>query len=159
VIPAWELQKDRDWKRVAEDAVFLPYGKKDKEWDWGTVSPYFTPEPIIVGDEIWFYYFAQDGRNWWMYTGDPPKRDPDAKGGSLVVEALDTDGKAIEGFTRADCTPITSDSVRHVVMWEGKPDCHLLQGRPIKLRFSLKNAKLFSFEPAIRRNHYLQSYD
>ena len=63
VIPARELQQDRDWQRVAEDAVFLPYGNKDKEWDWGTVAPYFTPEPIIFGDEIWFYYMAQNGRN------------------------------------------------------------------------------------------------
>ena len=51
----------------------------DKDWDWGTVSPYFTPEPIIVGDEIWFYYMAQNGRNWWTYTGDPPRKDPKAK--------------------------------------------------------------------------------
>ncbi|MAD80226.1 MAG: hypothetical protein QGF59_09000 [Pirellulaceae bacterium] len=31
--------------------------------------------------------------------------------------------------------------------------------RPTKLRFYLQNAKLFSFEPTTRHNHYLQSYD
>ena len=67
--------------------------------------------------------------------------------------------KVIEDFGTADCTPITTDSVRHVVSWKGDPDCHLLQARPIKLRFHLKNAKLYSFEPKIRNNHYLQSYD
>jgi len=159
----------------------------------------------VVGDEIWFYYMGQNGRNWWNYTGDPPKRDPNAEeprtgiglaslrldgfvsleaeeqgtfttkrlvflgdtlvvnanadGGSLVVEALDADGKVIEGFSSADCTPITSDSVRHVVTWKGDPDCHLLQARPIKLSFHLNNTKLYSFEPMIRHNHYLQSYD
>ena len=188
------------------DAVFLPYGKKDKQWDWGTVSPIFTPEPIIVNDEIWFYYIGIDAKNWWTWSGDPPKLDPvpkepnkgiglaklrvdgfvsidagtdagtlttkplvflgdtlvvnaNAKGGSLVVEALDAKGKVIKGFAGGDCTPITTDSVRHVVTWKADTDCHLLQGRPIRLRFHLKNAKLYSFEPGIRHSHYLQSYD
>ena len=53
----------------------------------------------------------------------------------------------------------TSDNVSHVVTWKGLEDCHLLQGRPIRLRFHLKRAKLYSFEPGIRHKHYLQSYD
>ncbi|MEO1999187.1 MAG: hypothetical protein ABGZ17_28405, partial [Planctomycetaceae bacterium] len=204
-ISAAEFQQDRDWQQVAQNAVFLPYGEKDKDWDWGAVSPYFTAEPIVVGDQIWFYYMAQNGRNWWNFKGDPPQRDPqakppkkgvglatlrldgfvsletkqqgtvttkpvvflgdtllvnaDARGGKLLVEALDADGKPIPGFAAADCRPITTDSVRHVVTWNDKPDCHLLQARPIRLRFSLTNARLFAFETAIRRNHYLQSYD
>jgi hypothetical protein len=205
-IPAHELDGDKDWLTVAQEAVFLPYGEKDKEWDWGTVSPYFTPEPIIVGDEIWLYYMAQKGRNWWTYVGDPPKFDPtaeepelgvglaklrldgfvsidageeegtlttkpfvflgdtievnaNAEGGSLVVEALDAEGEPIEGFAEADAEAIRSDSVRHAAAWNGNADCHVLQGRPIRLRFHMKNTKLYSFTPRIALNHYLQSYD
>jgi hypothetical protein len=201
-----ELSVDRDWLPIARDAVFLPYGEKDRDWDWGTVSPYFTPKPIVVGDEIWFYYLAQNGRNWWTYSGDPPKLDPSAKepdlavglatlrldgfvsmnageqggtlltkpfvflgdtleinanaaGGSLVVEALDAAGKPIDGFSAADFIPLTTDSVRHVATWKGQSDSHLLQGRPIRLRFGIKSAKLYAFEPRILHNHYLQSYD
>ena len=33
------------------------------------------------------------------------------------------------------------------------------QERAIKLRFHLKKARLYSFEPKVRHNHYLQSYD
>jgi hypothetical protein len=91
--------------------------------------------------------------------GDTIEVNANAAGGSLTVEALDTDGKPIEGFTRADCSPITTDSVRHVIAWKGGSNCQLLQGRPIKLRFHMKAAKLYSFEPRIRENHYLQSYD
>ena len=94
-----------------------------------------------------------------VFLGDTLVVNADAQNGSLIVEALDPEGKAIEGFTAADCTPISTDSVRHVVTWNGNPDCHLLQARPIKLRFHLKNAKLYSFEPQVRHNHYLQSYD
>jgi len=82
-----------------------------------------------------------------------------AEGGSLSVEALDVEGKVIEGFASADCAPVATDGIRHVVTWRGDPDCHLLQGRPLKLRFLLQNAKLYSFEPKICHNHYLQSYD
>ena len=94
-----------------------------------------------------------------VFLGDTLVVNANAKGGSLVVEALDAKGNAIKGFSAADCQPITGDSVRHIVKWKGNPDCHLLQARPIKLRFHIKQAKLFAFEPKIRRNHYLQSYD
>ena len=60
--------------------------------------------------------------------------------------AVDLEGNVIEGFSRADCALITTDSVRHVVTWKENPDCHLLQGRPIRLRFHLKNAKLYAFQ-------------
>jgi len=94
-----------------------------------------------------------------VFLGDTLVVNANAAGGSLVVEALDGEGKAIAGFQAADCKPITSDGIRHVVTWKGRADCHLLQARPIKLRFRLTNAKLYSFEPRIRHNHYLQSYD
>jgi len=205
-IPARELNEDKDWKQIALDAVFLPYGERDKEWDWGTVSPIFTPEPIVVNDEIWFYYTGIDAKNWWTWSGDPPLLDPaprepnkgiglarlrldgfvsinagddagtlttkplvflgdtieinaTAEGGMLKVEALDLEGKPLAGFGQEDCDPITADNVRHVASWRGNADCHLLQGRPIRLRFHLQNVKLYSFTPRIKHNHYLQSYD
>ena len=193
-ITAQQLQEDRDWTKAAEEATFLPYGEFKKDWDWGQIYPHHPP--LVVGDEIRFYYTGISGRHWNTYHNDEPdfsvglatlrldgfvsvetKQEgtlttkpfiflgdtlvvnADAKGGSLVVEALDADGKVIEGFARSNGTPITTDSVRHVLKWSDNADCQLLQARPIKLRFHLKNAKLYSFEPAIRRNHYLQSYD
>jgi hypothetical protein len=94
-----------------------------------------------------------------VFLGDTLEINANALGGSLVAEALDADGKPIDGFSAVDFMPISTDSVRHVATWKGQPDSHLLQGRPIRLRFQLKNAKLYSFEPRILRNHYLQSYD
>jgi hypothetical protein len=202
-IPHRELSGDRDWKREAIEAVFLPYGRCDKDWDWGTMHA-FQP-PLVVGDEIRIYYVGQNGRNWWTHSGDPPKRDPNArkpkksiglatlrldgfvsinaeeegtlttktlvfigdtlevnanaKGGSIVVEVLDANGKVIEGFSKKDSIPITTDSVRHVLKWKGKRDCHLIQAMPIKLRFYLEKAKLYSFTPRIGNKHYVPSYD
>ncbi len=194
-ISAIELRRERDWKQAAAQATFLPYGEFRKDWDWGQIYPHHPP--LVVGDEIRFYYTGITGRHWHTYHkdtrdsgiglatlrldgfvsvnaadnagslttkplvffGDTLIVNANAAGGSLTVEALDPDGKVIEGFGTADCTPITADSVRYIVSWKGNPDCHLLQARPIKLRFHLKNAKLYSFELKIRHNHYLQSYD
>lgn len=77
----------------------------------------------------------------------------------LRVELLDAQGQPIPGFSAADGTPITTDSVRHIVRWKDNPDCQLLQAHPIRLRFHLKNARLYAFEPRIRHNHYLQTKD
>jgi len=94
-----------------------------------------------------------------VFVGDTLEVNANAKGGSIVVEALGADGKVIEGFSKMDCTPITTDSVRHVLSWKGQKDCHLIQARPIRLRFYLKKAKLYSFTPRIRHKHYVPAYD
>ena len=194
-ITSSEHRRDRDWQSMVDAAVFLPYGTADGDWDWGQVYPHHAP--LVVGDEIRFYYGGTRGRHWATYHHDPIESgvglatlrldgfvsveagdepgtlttkplvflgdtlevNANAAGGVLTIEALDAMGKAIDGFTQDDCTPITMDSVRHTVRWKGGSDCHLLQGRPIQLRFHLRNAKLYAFEPRIRHNHYLQSYD
>ena len=94
-----------------------------------------------------------------VFIGDTLEVNANAAGGSMRVEALDAKGKVIEGFSKANCQAITTDSVRHVLKWKGKKDCHLIQARPIRLRFYLKKAKLYSFTPRIRNKHYVQSYD
>ena len=76
-----------------------------------------------------------------------------------MLEAIDADGNVIDGFSKDDCTAITTDSVRHVLQWNDNADCHLLQARPIKLCFHLNKAKLYSFTPRIRHTHYVPSYD
>jgi len=58
-----------------------------------------------------------------------------------------------------DCQAITTDSVRHIVKWKGSGDSQLIQARPIKLRFYLEKAKLYSFAPRIKYKHYIPSYD
>jgi hypothetical protein len=94
-----------------------------------------------------------------VFIGDALELNANATGGSIIVEAIGADGKVIEGFSKEDCQPITTDNVRHILKWSGSEDCHLIQARPIKLRFTLEKAKLYSFTPRIRHEHYIQSYD
>ena len=62
------------------------------------------------------------------------------------VEVLTSNHRKIEGFTFDDADPITQSGQDHVVSWNGNPDVSRLTGRPIKLRFYFKNAKLYSFQ-------------
>ncbi len=94
-----------------------------------------------------------------MFVGDTLEINADASGGSIHVEALDPEGNVIEGFSKGDCAAITTDDVHHLVQWNKTTDCHLIQATPIRLRFHLKQAKLYSFTPRIMHKHYVPSYD
>ncbi len=67
----------------------------------------------------------------------------DARDGSLAVEALSASGEPLAGLTREDCQAVQSDGVRQVVRWRGEP--RLPVGQPLRLRFLLQNARLYSF--------------
>ena len=67
----------------------------------------------------------------------------DARDGSLAVEALSAAGEPLPGFAREDCRTIHTDGVRQAVRWAGKARLPIEQ--PLRLRFHLKNAELYSF--------------
>ncbi|PYV14842.1 MAG: hypothetical protein DMG07_11030 [Acidobacteria bacterium] len=68
-----------------------------------------------------------------------------AAGGSLEVEALTLFGEPIRGFTRQECRSITADEIHRRVEWSsGRALGDLPQ--PVRLRFFLRNASLYSFE-------------
>jgi hypothetical protein len=76
----------------------------------------------------------------------------EAQGGEIRVEVVEgkdeaADGpiKALSPFVRANCTPLTADRVRQPVVWERSPGLGALGGRPVRLRFYLRNARLYSF--------------
>jgi len=64
-------------------------------------------------------------------------------GGQVVVELLDAAGRPIKGFESS--APFSGDELRHTVRWAGGGDVSALAGKPVTLRFHLKNARLFSF--------------
>lgn len=60
--------------------------------------------------------------------------------GEIMVEILDAEGQSI---LRSE--PATSDSVRLPVIWPDRGGWHALNVEPVRIRFALKNAKLFSW--------------
>ncbi len=67
----------------------------------------------------------------------------DAAEGAVRVELLTADGYRVRGFTQDDAEPLTGDSIRHVVSWNGKQFTDLPPGRYM-LRLHLQNAAVFA---------------
>lgn len=66
-------------------------------------------------------------------------------GGWLKAELLDADGIVLPGFSQADCEPFTGDALRHPIKWKGSPVLSDHISTPVRIRFVVKNADLYSF--------------
>ena len=65
--------------------------------------------------------------------------------GELRVEVLDEAGEPIPGYSADQCQAVQGDAVDALVKWQQKESLQELAGRPVRLRFHLKRAKLYSF--------------
>ena len=79
------------------------------------------------------------------FTGKRLVINADARGGAVAAELLNAAGDPIPGFGRDNCRPFRGDSVRHVLKWRDGSNLGSLQDTPVRLRFILTNAKLYSF--------------
>jgi hypothetical protein len=64
--------------------------------------------------------------------------------GAIRVEFQDTSGRPVPGLALGDCSPIFGDDIEREVRWSGSKDLKGLEGRPVRLRFSLADADVFS---------------
>lgn len=64
--------------------------------------------------------------------------------GSLRAALLDESGKPLPGFDLADCRPVSGDSVSEELQW--KADLGAMEGKPVRLRFEIRDASLFAFQ-------------
>ena len=65
--------------------------------------------------------------------------------GSVRVEIAGADGEPIAGYTLSECPGIYGDQIERTITWNGRSDLSRLAGRPIRLRFVLRDADLFAF--------------
>ncbi len=63
--------------------------------------------------------------------------------GSLKVALCDASGKPYPGFEASD--EVQGDNLRHAVVWGGSGDVSSLQGKPVVVRFTMRDAELFAF--------------
>lgn len=66
--------------------------------------------------------------------------------GSIRVELQDNDGKPMPGYTLAECDELFGDTLDRTVTWKDKADVSSLAGRPVRLRFVLGEADLYSLQ-------------
>ena len=64
--------------------------------------------------------------------------------GSLRVEIQDVGGKPLPGFSLSECPQIIGDEIERLVTWQGNHELGALAGMPVRLRFVMKDAHLYS---------------
>ena len=64
--------------------------------------------------------------------------------GSVRVEVQSPDGKAVPHFGLSDCKPLVGDKIEGGVSWLQGSDVGSLSGKPVRLRFALNDADLYS---------------
>ena len=67
-------------------------------------------------------------------------------GGGIRAEVQDRAGYAIPGFALEDCHDLFGDDLARVVSWHGGGDLSALAGQPVRLRFELRDADLYSLQ-------------
>ena len=65
--------------------------------------------------------------------------------GGVKVELQDAGGQPLPGFSLADCQEQIGNELSRVVSWKGRADLSALAGKPVRLRFVMKDADIFAF--------------
>ena len=174
-----QLSSSRDgihFERSGDRKPFIPNGPPGSI-DAGEI--WTAREPVVMGDELWFYYCAGTmehgvtGRSGpiclaklrldgfvsvdagddtgtlvtkpFGCDGGPLTINASAKGGMVGVAVLDEDGIQYQGYSRQECALFDGDSLGHRVTWREKLSLEELKGKNVRLKFYLKNAKLYAF--------------
>ncbi len=66
--------------------------------------------------------------------------------GSLKVELLDESGRPLPGFSLDEADELFGDSVEQQVSWNNAGDVSSVAGRPVRIRFVLRDGDLYSFQ-------------
>ena len=165
-----------DWERSGDRKTFLPNGPAGSI-DAGEI--YMAREPVLVDDELWFYYspgtmehgvtgrsgplclaklrldgfVSVDGGDETgalitkpiLCEGGPLTINAVAQGGMAGVAVLDESGIQYRGYSMEECAKFDGDSLAQRVTWRDKTSLDDLNGKIIRLKFYLKNAKLYAF--------------
>jgi hypothetical protein len=65
--------------------------------------------------------------------------------GGVRIEITDADGKAIEGFEKNNSVELIGNEIEKEVTWEQDKNLSQLSGKPVRLRFLLSDAHIYSF--------------
>lgn len=66
--------------------------------------------------------------------------------GSVRVELQDAEGHTLPGFSLEDCPPLFGNTLERNVTWTQGADLGALAGKPVRLRFEIKDGDLYSFQ-------------
>ena len=66
--------------------------------------------------------------------------------GSIKIEIQDGSGNPLPGYNIEDCQEIIGNEVKRIVNWNGNADVEPLQGKTVRLAFTMKDSNLYSFK-------------
>ena len=66
--------------------------------------------------------------------------------GGVRAALLNAEGMPFPGFSAEDCESINVDEIDHEVRWKSGSDISSLEGKIVRVEFSLRNARLFAFQ-------------
>lgn len=79
------------------------------------------------------------------YTGDHLELNFATSGaGEIRVEVQDADGKPLPGLSLDECDPLIGDRIAGTVRWHGQASLARYVGKPVRLRFQLVDADVYS---------------
>ncbi len=78
--------------------------------------------------------------------GGDLRANADAWRGSVRAELLDAaSGQSLPGFTMDDCLALDGDEIDQPLRWKSKDNVSELNGKTVRVRFSVLNAELYAF--------------
>ena len=168
---AWSPDTIR-WERIEPGTPLIANSSRQGDYDWGCV--YAALSPVVTEEGIRIYYGASNGQHrywrdgflclatlrhdgWAGYQPVDPDRtamvmtgpvswrhglqlSADAAGGSVRVSILDRAGRVV-----ARSEAVTGEVTRRQVIFSSSPQLESLTGEPVRLKFELDQAQLYSF--------------
>jgi len=82
-----------------------------------------------------------------VWAGDHLELNVDTSAlGEARVGLLDAEGEPLPGYEVHRCDPLRGNFIAQTVTWQGQSDLTPLAGRPVRLHFVLRSAKLYAFQ-------------
>lgn len=66
--------------------------------------------------------------------------------GSVRVELQDAEGKPLPGHSADDCDELFGDTLDRTVSWKDNSDVSAVAGQPVRIRFVLRDADIYSYQ-------------
>ncbi|MBN2294045.1 MAG: hypothetical protein JXM70_16585, partial [Pirellulales bacterium] len=136
---------------------------------WGSRSNYVALNVVPTGEDEMSIYHAMSGHRYVLRTDGFISVNAGTKQGELItkpltfegnklvvnystsaagslrVEIQQPDGTPIPAFSLDKCETVVGDKIAGEISWQGNPDLKQWAGKPVRLKFVMKECDVYSF--------------
>lgn len=160
VIPYSANPQKQSWLQQGSPTPTYPRAEFERQQKaWRARQSIGDPEAkravggLILREDGWAkllpeYESGQVYTKQFVFEGDALRVNADCGYGYLQAELLDPTFSPYEGFSADLCDPIVGspDQIWHTVSWQGTSDVRALWNKPVRIRFSIREASIFAFQ-------------